>query len=142
MDMPLNLNDFEQAARERLPLMIYDYFAGGAGDEITVRDNELAWRGWRLRPRVLVDVSQRDLSTTVLGQPVSLPILIAPCGLSGMAHPDGECAVTRAAAAAGTIHIVSTVATRSLEEVAEACEGPRWFQLYCYRDREITRALI
>jgi 4-hydroxymandelate oxidase len=138
----INLQDFEAAARAALPPMAFDFFAGGSGDEQTLRANREAWERVRLRPRVLVDVSRRDLSTTVLGQPVSLPILIAPCGLSGMAHLDGECAVTRAAAAAGTIHVVSTAATRSLEEVAETCEGPRWFQLYCYRDREITRALI
>jgi 4-hydroxymandelate oxidase len=138
----INIHDYEAAARAALPPLVFDFFAGGAGDEHTLRANGDRWSRVRLRPRVLVDVSRRDLSTTILGQSVSMPILIAPCGLSGMAHPDGECAVTRAAAAADVIHVVSTAATRSLEEVAESCDGARWFQLYCYRDREITRALI
>ena len=139
----LNLEEYESAARDRLPQMVFDYFAGGADDEITLADNRRAWQSWRLRPRVLVDVSQRDLSTTVLGTRVSLPVLTAPCAFNALAHPEGECAVARAVTAAGTIQIVSTAATYSLEEVAEAApDGLRWFQLYCYRDRDVTRSLV
>ncbi len=139
----LNLDQYESAARERLPQMVFDYFAGGADDEITMADNRRAWQDLRLRPRVLIDVSRRDLSTTVLGTRVSLPVLTAPCAFNALAHPEGECAVARAVAAAGTIQIVSTAATFSLEEVAQAApEGLRWFQLYCYRDRDVTRSLV
>lgn len=140
---PVNLDDFEQAAKQCLPQLVYDYYAGGAGDEITVRENRAGWQGLRLRPRVLVDVASRDLSTTVLGVPVSMPILTAPCAFNSLAHPDGEPAVARAASSAGIVQVVSTAGTHSLEEVAAAApKGNRWFQLYCYRDREVTRWLV
>lgn len=142
MATPVNLNDLEALARDRLPQMAYDYFAGGANDELTMDENRRAWEAVRLRPRVLVDVSHVDCTTTVLGRPVSMPLLLAPCGFNGLAHPDGERAVARAAAAAGVIQVVSTAATTSLEDVAAAAAGLRWFQLYCYRDREVTRALV
>jgi 4-hydroxymandelate oxidase len=140
---PLNLDEYERAALAKLPAMVAEYYVGGAGDEVTLAENRLSWRRWRLRPRVLVDVSRRDLTTTVLGQTISMPILTAPCGFNALAHAEGECAVARAVTAAGTIHVVSTAATFSLEEVAAAApDGLRWFQLYCYRDRDVTRALI
>ncbi len=142
MTEPLNLHEYEQRARERLPQMVYDYYAGGAGDEITVRDNEQAWARLRLRPRVLVDVSACDLRTTIIGQPVSMPLMTAPCALNALAHPEGELAVARAAAAAGIVQVLSTLSAYRLEDVAAASEGPRWFQLYCYRDRAITRELV
>lgn len=142
MTEPLNLHDYEQLARERLPQMVYDYYAGGAGDEITVRENEQAWARLRLRPRVLVDVSACDLSTTIIGQPVSMPLMTAPCALNALAHPEGELAVARAAAAAGIVQVLSTLSAYRMEDVATASEGKRWFQLYCYRDREITRELV
>jgi 4-hydroxymandelate oxidase len=143
MTEPLNLDEYEAQACQKLPPMVAEYFVGGADDEITVRENRLAWQRMRLRPRVLVDVSRREMGTTVLGQQVSMPILTAPCGFNALAHPDGECAVARAVAAAGTIHVVSTAGTYSLEEVAAAApDGVRWFQLYCYRNRDITRALV
>lgn len=139
----LNLEEYAEAAAERLPRMVFDYYAGGAEDELTVAQNRRAWQALRLRPRVLVDVTQRDLTTTVLGQPVSMPILTAPCAFNALAHPEGERAVARAVTAAGTIQVVSTAATYSLEEVAAAApQGTRWFQLYCYKDRSVTRALI
>jgi 4-hydroxymandelate oxidase len=139
----LNLDEYESAARDRLPQMVFDYYAGGADDEVTMNDNRRAWQAWRLRPRMLVDVRQRDLSTTVLGTRVSLPVLTAPCAFNALAHPEGECAVARAVTAAGTIQVVSTAATFSIEEVAEAApEGLRWFQLYCYGDRDVTRSLV
>jgi 4-hydroxymandelate oxidase len=140
---PVNLDDYEQLARERLPRMVFDYYAGGAGDEITVVENRAAWQRLRLRPRVLVDVSARDLSTTVLGTRLSFPVLTAPCAFNALAHADGECAVARATSRAGIIQVVSTAGTYSLEQVAAAApEGTRWFQLYCYRDRGVTRELV
>jgi 4-hydroxymandelate oxidase len=140
---PINLHDYEELARERLPQMVFDYYVGGAEEEVTVRDNRLGWRRLRFRPRVLVDVAARDLSTTVLGQPVSLPVLTAPCAFNALAHEEGELAVGRAAESAGIIQVVSTAGTYSLEEVAAAApRGARWFQLYCYRDRDVTRWLV
>jgi len=138
----LNLRDYEQLARERLPQMVYDYYAGGAGDEITVRENEQAWARVRLRPRVLVNVSACDSSTAILGQPVSMPLMTAPCALNALAHSEGELAVARATTAAGIIQVLSTLSAYSLEEVAAAANGQRWFQLYCYRDQGLTRALV
>jgi len=142
MTLLLTARDFEVQAREILPLQVYDYYAGGAGDEITLRENETAWRRLRLRPRMLVDVSHCDLRTTVLGAPISMPIMTAPCALNRLAHPGGELAVARAAAAEGTGQILSTLSSTSLEDVAREVAGLRWFQLYVYRDREITRALV
>lgn len=138
----LNLRELEAIASDTMPHATYDYYAGGAGDEITVRENEAAWNRRRVVPRVLVDVSRCDLSTTVLGQPVSMPILTAPCALNRLAHDEGELAVARAVAAEGTIQVLSTLSSSSLEAVAREAPGPRWFQLYVYRDREITRELV
>jgi 4-hydroxymandelate oxidase len=139
---PLNLREYEERAREILPQPTYDYYAGGAGDEITVRENERAWADLRLRPRVLVDVSDCTAATTVLGQPVAFPLLTAPCAFNQLAHPDGELAVARATAAAGVIQTLRTMASYSIEEVAAASAGTCWFQLYCHRDRGITQALV
>jgi len=142
MTEPLNLREYELLARKRLPPMVYDYYAGGAGDEITVRENEQAWARVRRRPRVLVEVSACDLRTTIIGQPVAMPLMAAPCALNALAHPEGELAVARAAAAAGIVHVLSTLSSYRLEEVAAASAGQRWFQLYGYRDRAITRELV
>lgn len=140
---PLNLDEYAQQAAQILPRMVFDYFEGGADDELTVRENRHAWQRILLRPRVLVDVRERDLSTTVLGEKIAFPIMTSPCGFNALAHPDGELAVARATALKKTIQIVSTAGTCSLEEVAKAApHGQRWFQLYCYRDRGITRSLV
>ena len=139
---PLNLSEFETLARERLPQMVYDYYAGGAEDEVTLRDNPRAWERLRLRPRMLAGVGARDLKTTLLGDPIAFPILAAPCAFNAMAHPDGELAVARATAALGTIQILSTVSNYSIEQVAAASQGLRWFQLYVFKDRSVTRMLV
>jgi 4-hydroxymandelate oxidase len=139
---PVDIHDYQLLAKERLDPMVYDFFVGGSGDELSVEQNRLAWDAIRLNPRVLVDVSQRDLSTTVLGQKVDMPVLIAPCGTNALAHPDGESAVSRAAASEGVIYVVSTMSNYSMEEIASASDGPRWFQLYCFRDREVIRDLV
>lgn len=140
---PLNAFDFEALARERLDDMAWEYFRGGAGDETTLRENRAAFERLKLQPRVLVDVTNVDTSTTVLGTPVAAPVLVAPVALQKLAHPDGEAATARAAAAAGTIMILSTSATMRPAPVAAAAAGaPRWFQIYVFRDRGVTQALI
>ena len=140
---PVSVDEYEARAREVLPAAAFDYFAGGAGEESTLADNRAAFRRWVLRPRVLVDVSERDASTSVLGSAVRFPVLVAPTALQRMAHREGELATARAAAAAGTVMTLSTISSASIEEVAEAAPGaPRWFQLYVHRDRDLTRQLV
>jgi isopentenyl diphosphate isomerase/L-lactate dehydrogenase-like FMN-dependent dehydrogenase len=140
---PLNAHDYEALARECLDPNAWEYFRGGAGDESTLRENVLAFERWKLRPRVLVDVGDVDTSTTVLGTRIAAPILVAPMALQKLAHPEGEAATARAAAAAGTIMVLSSAATMRPGVVAEAAPGaPRWFQVYVFRDRGITQSLI
>jgi 4-hydroxymandelate oxidase len=136
---PINLFEFEAIAKERLPGEEYDYIAGGATDEISVDRNRRAFESWALRPRVLRDVHTLDLSTTVLGTKVNLPVLIAPCGGHKKAHPDGEFATYRAAAARGTIFAVSANAAVSFEELAKSTTGHLWLQMYFFSDREMTK---
>src|ERR687885_226400 len=116
----LTIDDLHALAAERLPRMAYDYYASGADDELTLGDNEAAWRRIRLRPKCLVDVGSCDLATTVLGTPVSMPVLVAPTAFQRLAHPDGECATARAAAAAGTIMCQSTLSSVTPRELAAA----------------------
>ena len=140
---PLNVWDYERAFEQTLDAGAFGYFTGGADDEVTLRDNVAAFRRLRLRPRMLVDVSTCSIETTVLGTPVSMPLLIAPTAFQRMAHPDGEPATARAAAAAGTVMTLSTIATAAPAEVAESAPGgPRWFQLYWFKDEGVTRSLI
>jgi 4-hydroxymandelate oxidase len=139
----LDLTDLEALAFSVLDPAARDFFSGGADDERTLADNSAAWRRARLRPRVLRDVGVLDMATTLLGAPVAAPIAVAPMGLQRLAHPDGEAAMVRGAAAAGVLHVASTMATTSLEDVAAAApHGLRWFQLYVHRDRGFTRALV
>jgi isopentenyl diphosphate isomerase/L-lactate dehydrogenase-like FMN-dependent dehydrogenase len=143
MDGPVNVWDYERLAEQKLDTNAHAYFAGGAGDEVTLRDNLAAFERRKLRPRVLVDVSFVSTATTILGTDVALPILIAPLALQRMAHPDGELATARAAAAAGTIMCLSTAATARPAEVAAAApDAPRWFQVYVFADRSQTQDLI
>jgi isopentenyl diphosphate isomerase/L-lactate dehydrogenase-like FMN-dependent dehydrogenase len=140
---PVNVWDFERLAAARLDSDVLGYFAGGAGDERTLADNVAGYARWQLRPRVLVDVSAVDPQTTVLGTPVSMPLLVAPVALQRLVDPDGELAMARAAAQAGTIMCLSTIATASPSEVASAAPGaPRWLQVYVFRDRGVTRAIV
>jgi len=139
---PINLADFEALARERLTPLAWDYFAGGAEDEYTVAENCAAFRRIKLRPRVLADVATRDLATEVLGQPISLPVLLAPTSHQRMAHPDAEFATARGAAAAGTIAVLGSGNHYSVEEVAAAVNHPFWFQMYCYESRAVTERMI
>jgi 4-hydroxymandelate oxidase len=139
---PINLADFEALARERLTPLAWDYFAGGAEDEYTVAENCAAFRRIKLRPRVLADVATRDLATEVLGQPISLPVLLAPTSHQRLAHPDAELATARGAAAAGTIAVLGSGNHYSVEEVAAAVNHPFWFQMYCYESRAVTERMI
>jgi 4-hydroxymandelate oxidase len=139
--VPLNLHEYEAAARAQLPPMVWHYVAGGSGDEATLRDNRAAFDRWRLLPRMMRGLREVSTATTVLGQDVSLPVLIAPSGRHRLCHDEGERATARAARAAGTIYTMSTAATFAIEEVAPEA-GPWWFQLYVYRDRGLTRELV
>ncbi len=138
----LTVDDYEVLARSRMQPSAYDYYAGGAGDERTLSANRTAFDAITLRPRVLVDVSDISLHTTVLAQSIDFPVLLAPTAFNRLAHPEGEMAAARAAHAAGTIMIGSTLSTCTLEEVAAAGNGPMWFQLYVYKDRGLTEELI
>ena len=139
----MDLVELERAARERLDPPAYDYYAGGADDELTLADNIAAWRRLRLRYRVLRDVGTVSTATTVLGTPVAAPVLVAPTAYQRLAHDDGEVATARGAQAAGSVMIASTLATVSLEDVAAAApDAPRWFQVYVRRDRGWSAELV
>ena len=139
----VNVADFERAAGEKLEPGVAGYFFGGAGDELTLRENVSAWGHWRLRPRVLAGVGEPRTEAEVLGGEVAMPVLVAPVAYQGLVDPEGEAAMARAAAAAGTVMCLSTLATMRPLPVAEAAPGGRrWFQLYCFRDEGVTRALV
>ena len=128
---PVNLSEFEPLARERMAQQAFDYVSGGADDEISMKENRAAFARLAHLPRVLIDVSTVDTSTRVLNQDISFPVMVAPTAFQTLAHADGELATARATAAAGTIMIVSTLASHRLEDIAAATPGPKWFQLYC-----------
>jgi 4-hydroxymandelate oxidase len=144
---PINLFEYETLAKKKLPRMFFDYYRSGAWDEVTLRDNRTSFDQFRLRPRMLVDVSCRDSSTKILGQLLQVPILIAPMAFQCLANIEGEVATAKAARKAGVGMILSTMSTKSIEEVTATCyphssNHPLWFQLYVHRDRELTRMLV
>ncbi|MBX9690707.1 MAG: alpha-hydroxy-acid oxidizing protein [Candidatus Obscuribacterales bacterium] len=139
---PVNLFEFEEQACSVVDKMAWDYYASGANDEITLRENRKAYERIFLYPRMLCDVSTRSLKTTVLGQEIQMPIMLAPTAFQKMAHADGELASARAASSAGTIMTLSTLATSSIEDVAKEACGNLWFQLYVYRDRNLSLSLV
>jgi 4-hydroxymandelate oxidase len=139
----LQVDDYEPVAKSKLPADLYDFYAGGAGDERTLAENLRAFDRWVLRPRVLRGVGTPDTSATVVGARVAMPILVAPWAFQRRAHPDGELATVRAAARAGTIAVISSTAADRLEEIAAA--GPQrssWWQLYLYADVGRSAELI
>jgi 4-hydroxymandelate oxidase len=139
MSAPVNVADYFDRAAEKVDPKVWCFFEGGAGDEVTLRANVGAYGRWRLRPRMLVDVGGVSAATTVLGTPVSMPLLVAPFAMQRLLHPEGEVATARAAAAAGTLTVVSTVTTSAHDEIAEAVgSAPRWLQLYVLRDKQRT----
>jgi lactate 2-monooxygenase len=141
--LPLTHGALEQRAERQLTRGAFGYVAGGAGAEDTMRANREAFRRWRILPRMLRDVSGRDLGTTVLGTAMPAPVMLAPVGVQSIVHPDAEVAVARAAAATGVPMVLSTASSRSLEEVAEAQgDAPRWFQLYWPRDPDLAASLL
>ncbi|CAL9055560.1 glycolate oxidase 1-like [Musa acuminata AAA Group] len=137
-----NVCEYEEIAKQKLPKMIYDYYASGAEDQWTLKENRNAFSRILFRPRILIDVSNIDMTTTVLRFNISMPIMIAPTAMQKMAHPEGEYATARAASAANTIMTLSSWATSSVEEVASTGPGVRFFQLYVYKDRDVVRQLV
>ncbi|HKG24415.1 MAG TPA: alpha-hydroxy acid oxidase, partial [Thermomicrobiales bacterium] len=138
---PVNLLEYEAAARAVVPKGLFDFIVGGAEDEVSLRENRAAFGRWRLIPRVMRGVAEPTTATTVLGEPVSLPVLISPMGLHRLAHEEGECATAAAAKAAGTIFCLSCAASCRIEDVA-ARTGAWWFQIYLMDDRGLTLDLV
>jgi len=136
------IEDLRQCARRKVPKMFFDYVEAGSYAQETLRANRADLEQIKLRQRVLVDVSRRDLSTSIVGETVPLPLALAPIGLAGMQHRDGEIAACRAAQAAGIPFTLSTMSVCSIEDVAEAVDKPFWFQLYVMKDRGFARSLI
>ena len=138
----VTIDDWEPLARERLPQMVFEYLSGGAGDEITLRENRAGFDRIRLRPSMLVDVSTIDTSTTLFGQRMPMPVLLAPVAYQKMVHPEGELEALRGANAAGVTFVASTAASTAVEEIASLAAVPPWFQLYASHDRDFTKALV
>jgi len=138
----LNVSDFEEAAKKKMSAPAYHYYAGAAGDERTLAENVAAFGRMALRPRVLVGVDAIDTTTSLLGHALSFPVALAPTAFNKLGHPDGELAAARAAGRAGTLMCCSTISTSLLEDIARVATGPLFFQLYVYRDRDVTRDLV
>ncbi|XP_023695133.2 2-Hydroxyacid oxidase 1 isoform X1 [Paramormyrops kingsleyae] len=137
------VSDYEENAKRILPKVVFDYYISGADDEETLADNIAAFSRWKFCPRVLRDVSKVDLSVSVLGQQINMPVCVAATAMQRMAHPDGETATARACKAEGTGMTLSSWATSTIEEVAAAAPGGlRWMQLYIYKDRDLTLSLV
>jgi L-lactate dehydrogenase (cytochrome) len=137
-----NVDDLRRIARRRLPRGVFDYIDGGAEDEITLRRNSDVFREIEFRPRVLRDVGKVDTSTQILKRTASLPLILAPTGFTRIAHPDGELAVARAAERAGIPYTLSSLSTRSIEEVREVSGGDLWFQVYVWKDRGLLAEML
>ncbi|GJP42482.1 hypothetical protein CLOM_g10077 [Closterium sp. NIES-68] len=137
-----NISEFQSLAREKLPKQAYDYYASGAEDQWTLAENRNAFERIRFRPRILIDVSSVDTTTSVLGHRISMPIMLAPTAFQRMAHAEGELATARAAAKFDTAMVLSSWATSSVEEVASVGPGLRFFQLYVYKDRQVVEQLV
>jgi L-lactate dehydrogenase (cytochrome) len=137
-----NVADLRRIAKRRLPGGVFDYIDGGAEDELSLRRNVAAFRRAELVPRVLRDVSGIDTATTLLGRPLPIPLVVAPIGFTRIASPGGELDVSRAAARAGLPYTLSTLGTRSIEEVAAVSSGPKWMQVYVWRDRGLVKELL
>jgi isopentenyl diphosphate isomerase/L-lactate dehydrogenase-like FMN-dependent dehydrogenase len=139
---PINVFEYEVLAQAKMDPAFWDFYQGGSDDEVTLRASRIAFERIWLRPRVLVDVSTIDMHTTLLGTPVSTPIIVAPMALHCLAHSEGECATAEGAGMAKTLMVASTTSTRNLEEIAQAARGPLWFQLYVYPSFEVAEKLV
>ncbi|MCL4135399.1 UNVERIFIED_CONTAM: hypothetical protein GTU68_066536, partial [Idotea baltica] len=137
-----NVDDLRRLAKRRLPGGVFDYIDGGAEDELSLDRNTAGYQRLEYRPRVLRDVSKIDTSTTLLGRTIPMPLVFAPTGFTRIADSQGELAVARAAARAGIPYGLSTMGTRSIEEVAAVSSGPKWFQVYTWRDRGLVKDLL
>src|SRR3954468_17805616 len=137
-----NIEDLRRIARRKIPRAIYDYVERGSYDELTLNANRDELNAIRLRQRVLIDVSKVSLASTMLGEAVSMPLAIAPTGLTGLVHGDGEMLAARAAEAAGIKFCLSTMSICSIEDVRSAVSKPFWFQLYMFRDRGFSQSVI
>ncbi|MDG1188153.1 MAG: alpha-hydroxy acid oxidase [Ilumatobacter sp.] len=136
------IDDYRRIAKRRLPFGVFDYIDGGAEDERTLARNVTTFADLEFKPRVLRDVSNIDTSTTIFGRPAAMPLILAPTGFTRIAHSQGELAVARAAAQAGLPWSLSTMGTRSIEEVAAVSDGEKWFQVYTWKDRGLVEDLI
>ena len=137
-----NVDDLRRLAKRRLPGGVFHYIDGGAEDELSLSRNVASYSDLEFKPRILRDVSKIDTTTTLLGRPIPLPLVFAPTGFTRIANSQGELAVARAAARAGIPYGLSTMGTRSIEEVAAVSDGPKWFQVYTWRDRGLVRDLL
>lgn len=142
LDRVFNIEDLRKIARKKLPKPLFNYIDGGADDETNVRGNTHAFDSARLVPEYLIDVAEINTTTRVLGREISMPLFLAPTGMTRLFHHDGETAVASAAAKAGTYYSLSTVGSTSIEDVAAACDGPKCFQIYVMKDRSLTREFI
>ena len=142
LDKALNIEDLRKIARRKLPKPLFNYIDGGSDDESNVCGNTHAYDKVKLVPEYLLDVANIDLSTKVLGREISMPLFLGPTGMTRLFHHDGETAVSKAAAAAGTYYALSTVGATSIEDVAAACSGPKCFQIYVMKDRGLTHEFI
>ncbi len=139
---PINIEDLRRSARRRLPRAIFDFVDGGAADEVTLRRNRTVFDQLTFRPRVLRDVSSRDVSTSLFGQRLDLPVIVSPTGMAGLVWPYGEIAAARGANQKGTIYTLSTHSSCTIEQVAASTPGPLWFQLYVWQNRDLTRSFV
>ena len=139
---PQSYDDFRRLARRRLPRVVYDFVEGGADGEVTLRANYEAFDRVHFTAGSLVDVSERDAGVTVLGRRLEVPFICGPAGLARLVHRDGELAAARAASAAGTVFVISTASSYSIEEIAAVSDGPLWFQLYLWRSPEVVARLV
>ncbi len=137
-----SIDDLRRQAKRRLPQAVFDYIDGGAEDERTLERNVSGYSRIEFRPRVLRDVSNIDTSISLFDRPLPTPVILAPTGFTRIADPEGELAVARAAARVGMPYSLSTMGTRSIEEVAAVCPGPKWFQVYAWRDRGLVAELV
>jgi 4-hydroxymandelate oxidase len=138
----LSVHDYHRVGRGKLPKEVLDYFEGGALDEIALRENTAGWERLKLYYHVLAGIGERDLRTTILGQAISMPIGVAPTAFHKLANDAGEIATAKAARAAGTLFILSSLSNTPMESVFPEARSPRWFQLYLYKDREVSAELV
>jgi 4-hydroxymandelate oxidase len=138
----LQVDDYEPVAKAKLDPAVYDYYAGGAGDERALEENLRAFHRWVIRPRVLRGSGSPDTSTEILGTPITFPVLVAPWAYQGRAHPDGERGTVRGAATAGTIAVVSSTAVDDVEGIAAASDAPKWWQLYLFAEPKLSEDML